>query len=263
MTKCPAKPRGGTLEWSDQSVNCVRGCEHRCRYCYARAEALRFRRIKSPEQWGTTYLEVNEAQVRRRFPKYSGTVMFPTTHDITPQFLQPCLDVLDHLLEAGNRVLVVSKPTPSCVGAIIERFRDVRELIEFRFTIGALRCNVLNYWEPGAPSASARIASLRMAYDAGFETSVSAEPCLDTYDFPWLLKALDRYVTRTIWVGGMNQIARRVVPGTDPAEIARIEAGQTPAAVRRLYELVGGNPKVRWKNSFRTVLGLPAYPRCE
>jgi DNA repair photolyase len=263
MTKCPAESRSGTREWSAVSVNCVRGCEHRCRYCYARAEALRFVRIASPEEWGTTYLEVNEAQVRRKFPKYEGTVMFPTTHDITPRFLQPCLDVLGHLLEAGNQVLVVSKPAPSCIDAIIQRFRGVRELIEFRFTIGCLRCNVLEYWEPGAPSLSARIASLRMAYDAGFETSLSAEPLLDASDFPRLLDALGRYATTTIWVGGMNQIAQRVVPGTDPAEIARIKAGQTPEAVRRLYELMEGYPKIRWKEPFRKILGLPAYPRYE
>lgn len=263
MTKCPGKKRGGTREWSEASVNCVRGCEHRCRYCYARAEALRFTRIATPEQWGTTYLELNQAQVDRKFPKYNGTVMFPTTHDITPRFLEPCLDVLEHLLAAGNQVLVVSKPTPSCIAAIIERFHDVRELIEFRFTIGCLQSNLLKYWEPGAPSFSERMASLRMAYDAGFETSLSAEPVLDLDDVGCFPGVFDPYVTGTIWIGGMNQIDQRVVPGTDPAEIARIKAGQTPAAVRRLYELVGGSPKIRCKDSFRKILGLPAYPGCQ
>lgn len=263
VTKCRGKNRGGTREWSAVSVNCVRGCEHRCRYCYACAEALRFKRIAAPEEWGTTYLSVNENQVARMFPKYNGTVMFPTTHDITPRFLQPCLDVLEHLLAAGNQVLVVSKPTPSCVEAIIERFRDVRELIEFRFTIGCLNKHLLKYWEPGAPSLPARIACLRMAYDAGFETSLSAEPVLDLDDVGCFPGVFDRYVTGTIWIGGMNQIDQRVVPGTDPAEIARIKAGQTPDAVRRLYELVGENRKIRWKDSLRKVLGLPAYPGCQ
>ena len=41
------KPISGTKEWSVSSVNCITGCEHNCRYCYARANALRFKRIAS------------------------------------------------------------------------------------------------------------------------------------------------------------------------------------------------------------------------
>jgi hypothetical protein len=55
----------------------------------------------------------------------------------------------------------------------------------------------------------------------------------------------------------MNHIKTRVQPGTDPAEIARIEAGQTDEAVRAIYEALQFEPKVRWKESFKTVLGLP------
>jgi len=51
----------GTKEWSVESVNCVTGCSHNCRYCYARAMALRFHRIKRPEDWAT--MQVRWAEV--------------------------------------------------------------------------------------------------------------------------------------------------------------------------------------------------------
>lgn len=37
----------GTKEWAAHNLNIVQGCGHRCRYCYARAMAHRFGRIKS------------------------------------------------------------------------------------------------------------------------------------------------------------------------------------------------------------------------
>lgn len=49
---------------------------------------------------------------------------------------------------------------------------------------------------------------------------------------------------------------RRVIPGTDPAEIARIAAGQTDESVRRIHAALKDEPKVRWKESYKKVLGL-------
>ena len=43
----------GTLEWADGGCNCVKGCRHNCRYCYAKYNALeRFNTVKSVEEWG-------------------------------------------------------------------------------------------------------------------------------------------------------------------------------------------------------------------
>ncbi len=38
------KPPTGTQEWAASNVNIQDGCEHDCRYCYAKTMAIRFKR---------------------------------------------------------------------------------------------------------------------------------------------------------------------------------------------------------------------------
>jgi hypothetical protein len=54
----------------------------------------------------------------------------------------------------------------------------------------------------------------------------------------------------------MNQVRFRVIPGTDEAAIREIEAGQTKGSVRSVYEELKSEPKIRWKESYKAVLGL-------
>lgn len=251
MTKKPS----GTKEWSEHSVNFVDGCEHNCRYCYARANAVRFGRLTA-EEWDRP--RVRQKDVDKRYPKYKGRVMFPTAHDITPAVLEPALLVLGKLLEAGNDVLLVSKPHLECVYEICKRFPadKWRDKLEFRFSIGCQSFSILRYWEPGAPGFGERHASLIHAFEAGHRTSVSCEPLLDPENVRALFNTLEPSVTSTIWIGCLNQIDRRCV-GVDSSEIARIKAGQTPEAMRAVYEQLKDEQKVRWKESYSTMLGLP------
>ncbi len=251
----------GTKEWSDVSANCVLGCTHRCRYCYARAIALRFNRITDPGAWGTTYNGGNLKALAKRW-KNVGTVMFPTTHDITPEFLGPCLTMIGNILDAGNRILIVSKPHLECIAAICKRFGSERDRITFRFSIGSADSGPLWAWEPGAPGFVSREDCLVHAFVRGFETSVSCEPLLvpggrrHAEKVRYLFDRLEPHVTDTIWIGKLNQIDQRVIPGTDPALIAGVKAGQTDEAVRRVYEALRHEPKVRWKDSYQMVLRL-------
>ena len=244
----------GTKEWSVQSVNCLTGCSHDCRYCYARANALRFGRITSADQWRTP--QVRQREIDKRRTRAPGRVMFPSTHDILPDFLEPCLAVLRNLLAAGNEVLLVSKPHLACIEAICQQCQAWRSQVVFRFTIGARRDDLLAYWEPGAPGYGERLASLQYAYGAGYQTSVSCEPLLDADDAVGLFDELEPWVTDTIWLGKMNQIASRVIAGTSRKAIQRIEAGQTPERIRGIYQALQDRPKVRWKESYKAVLGL-------
>jgi DNA repair photolyase len=173
------KPKviSGTLEWAVKNVNCIKGCSHQCKYCYARERALRFRQIGSKDEWKSP--QVREKEVKKSRKKESGTVMFPTTHDIFPEMLDPCVTVIRKLLEAGNDVLIVSKPHLECIKRLCQEFTEYKSKILFRFTIGASDDNILKYWEPGAPIFSERIQSLQWAFSSGFKTSVSCEPMLD------------------------------------------------------------------------------------
>lgn len=246
----------GTKEWSVQSINILRGCRHRCRYCYARANALRFGRIDRPDAWGREYCELKEAEVRKPRRRIEGTIMFPSTHDITPEFLGPCLEVIGKILRAGNRLLIVSKPHLECVEAICREFGSYREDVLFRFTIGAMDDRILRYWEPQAPTFSERRACLRRACQRDFQTSVSVEPMLDSKRIVELFEDLEPYVSDTIWIGKMNRLEERVIPSTDWRETGRIKAGQTDERIRAIYKLLKDEPKVRWKESIKKVVGL-------
>jgi len=246
----------GTREWSVESDNVVLGCTHKCRYCYARANAVRRRQIGSYEEWGESYNRVRPAQLRRRRKPVNGRVMFPTTHDITPEHLAPCLEVIRKHLRAGNELLIVSKPHLECVQAICLEARMFHELILFRFTVGAMEESILAYWEPGAPTFEERLACLRYAHRQGYATSVSCEPLLDADNAVNLFRTVEPYVSDTIWIGKMNQLRSRCIPGTSETELRRIEAGQTDEAVQRIYAALRDEPKVRWKESYKKVLGL-------
>jgi hypothetical protein len=110
----------GTREWAEHTANCCLGCRHDCRYCYARANALRWGWIKSPVEWKTERPNWNQAA--RHWKKKKGIVMFPTTHDITEGNFDACVSTLINILDAGNRALVVSKPATAIIGSLLETF---------------------------------------------------------------------------------------------------------------------------------------------
>jgi DNA repair photolyase len=252
-----AKKKTGTREWAEKNINIITGCEHRCRYCFAADMAKRFRRIASHEQWATPQLRTAEVNKARK--KYKGRVMFPTTHDITPQFIEECVTVLRKLLATDNEVLIVTKPHLACVERLCRELAEYKEKIVFRFTIGAMDDELLRYWEPGAPSFGERLAALVHAHEQGFHTSVSAEPMLDVPHAVELYEAVATFVTDTIWFGKMNDIRRRVEIKTaeDEAAVRKIEENQTDDRIVALYERLKDKPKVAWKDSIRQLVGLP------
>lgn len=252
------KKISGTLEWASKTANCCQGCEHNCTYCYARYNALnRWKTIANREEW-TNMTSVSK-QVKKKHPKYNGTVMFPTTHDITPSVIEPCVKTIRNILSAGNDILIVSKPHIECVERMCSEFDKYKGNILFRFTIGAIDNQILKFWEPNAPTFGERFDCLQHTFNAGFRTSVSCEPMLDSDGILQLFDVLVPYVSDSIWIGKMNNIRQRVMVKGDIAlekEIKRIEEGQTRKRIFAIYNELKDEPKVRWKESFKTVLGL-------
>jgi DNA repair photolyase len=184
--------------------------------------------------------------------------MFPTTHDITPAILTPYFTVLEKMLAAGNRVLIVSKPHLECIQKICDGLKTYHEQMLFRFTITARDDSILKFWEPNAPVYQERVSSLEYAFGHGFETSVSIEPMLDSQHIEDLVRDLAPYVTDSIWIGKMNQIRVRVkADGAETeAAIERIEAGQTDERIKDIYAMLKGHPLIKWKDSVKQVVGL-------
>jgi DNA repair photolyase len=247
----------GTKEWAAINKNCLIGCSHDCRYCYARTNAIRFRLCNSLEEW--PHPVVIEKELKKPVGKKKGTIMFPSTHDILPEFLDVEMEIIEKLLKPGNKVLIVSKPHYECIKTICDTFTKYKDKILFRFTIGAIDDAVLKYWEPNAPRFIERLHSLRLAFLDGYNTSVSIEPMLDSEHIIDLYETLVSLVTDSIWIGKMNQIKRRVAVYSeeDLNAIEKIEAGQTDEKIRQIYEALKDKPYVRWKESIKEVVGLP------
>jgi DNA repair photolyase len=246
----------GTKEWAKYNVNCSQGCSHNCRYCYARANALRFKQIKNSDEWKTEKIRQNDVDKPRY--KMNGTIMFPTTHDITPYNVDACLIVLKKLLIAGNNVLIVSKPHIDCIEKLCTELKYWRDQILFRFTIGAMNDDILLYWEPNAPCYDERKTSLEHAYMKGFATSVSIEPMLDAENIYALWSDLVPWVTDSIWIGKMNKVRNRVIieDSSDEKMVSLIEEGQTDNKIKEIYEKLKDALRVKWKESIKEVVGL-------
>jgi DNA repair photolyase len=247
----------GAYEWGDTMINCCTGCLHDCIYCYAKHMAIsRFKRVE-PGQW--MHEQIRENDVSKKHKKYDGQVMFPSSHDITSSNLQACMTVLDNLLKAGNRVLIVSKPHLDCIKQICDEFESFKNQILFRFTIGAMDDQILSFWEPNAPSYDERKASLQHAFNEGFATSVSVEPMLDSANIDALIRHLSPYVAHSIWIGTINHLGRleKHADVVLRQAIEMVRQGQTDAMIKAIYQRHKDNPMIRWKKEIKKIVGIP------
>jgi len=151
------KPAFGTNEWSVATLNFLNGCSNNCKYCYARYRKTCLK-TKTTNNWKT---EVLQKTIPKKYKKYEGTVMFPSTHDITLDHLNESLLVIERILQPGNDILLVSKPRLECIKAICEKFKNYKSKILFRFTIGSADSKVLKFWEPKAPDFNERLSCLK------------------------------------------------------------------------------------------------------
>jgi len=170
------------------------------------------------------------------------------------------LEYLQKWLQVGNNVLIVSKPHLGCIKSLCDNLGNYKDQIVFRFTIGSPSNDVLKFWEPNAPDYEERKASLVYAFDHGFTTSVSCEPILDE-DIELMVYELLPFITDTIWLGKMNFIKQRVDTKDWKKEdfdyMKKVESVIKDEFIRDLYDDFKDNPKVKWKESIKQVLGLP------
>ena len=242
----------GTKEWADHNVNCIKGCSNNCRYCYARMMAKRFGRC-TDDAWKE--MEINRKIVDKTFGRYEGRVMFPSTHDIVdaPEAKEACLVVIGKLLEAGNDLLITTKPRLSVTKEITSRFNSFKLKMQFRFTITSLDNHLLSFWEPNAPCFEERLESLRHAYEGGFKTSVSVEPFLD-HDPKSLIDMLSPYVTESIWLGPMNYIPTNGIADEDRQYYTEIRKRYAVNRLREIFEDLRDYPRIRFKDSMTNRL---------
>lgn len=246
----------GTREWSEFSYNICLGCSHNCRYCYARARALRNNLIATPEEWAIERVDMNKVNATHN-RRTNGLTMFPSSHDITPAILDPCMATIDAMLKADNNLLIVSKPHLECVQAMCERFADYKGKLLFRFTIGSLDDSRTSFLEPGAPPPAERLECLKLACRSGYKTSVSMEPMLeDEIGTMEVIRSVYPFVSEDIWIGTMNSLRSRFVGNAQEAAetIRYFNHANSPEAVMALHQRFKDNSKIKWKESISRML---------
>jgi DNA repair photolyase len=254
------KPGHGVSEWAPWSYNIGTGCSSNCAYCYSCGitmdMAKKDGKVFLRSDWPNEQIKPWKVNIDHKVDEW---VMFPSMHCISEKYLPYYILTLENILKAGNRVLIVTKARLQSIQAICDRFPQYKEQILFRITIGSMNANVCKFWEPGAPSPQERMEALQYAHQNGFQTSVSAEPMLESYEEAIsLYETLSPLLTDTIWFGKMAEIDKRV-DMTNPAYAkasAMIKEFQSNKNIRLLYNSLKDRPKVMWKDSVREVVGL-------
>ena len=248
----------GTKEWASFTANLDLGCAADCKYCYAKAAAVRYKRC-TPDGW-------KEPKASAKFPHVpmrDGTLMFPSSHDITDRNVDRAIEFLLSILEKRQcKILIVTKPHLTVIRKLMAALKGYKKRILFRFTIGSPDERVLKFWEPGAPTYAERVACLSLAHSQGWQTSVSCEP---TLDFPLqmekIINDLAQFVTDAIWIGMMNKSDSRLKLNGHPEALdahGKLAAAWTNEMVKEFYEEHKNNPVVKWKDSVKAIVGLPS-----
>lgn len=263
------KRKFGTREWAKVNLNIQKGCHHGCRYCYACYNAIkRYKWFNSRDEWMKN-IRLRYDKVTARPRKVDGRIMYPTQHDICPEFIEEHIKFLRRWLLAKNDILLVMKPHFYSVYRICRDLKEFRNHITFRFTISSSDDRILSFWEPGAPKFKERLDALRYArHNAHFTTSVSMEPQLDTAERTVILaSSFLKDVDDSIWIGKMNFAESRIRAlnerdmnlnwGEKEWRLySLIFSEQTDEKVEWIHSQLDGFPKIRWKDSIKKVLGL-------
>ena len=252
------KEVSGTKEWATVNVNIYHGCPNDCLYCYAKSIAIHYGRM-TPENWKDW--TVNQNTLNKNYRTRNGRIMFPSSHDITPENLFYYQITLLKLVSAGNFVLVVSKPVFDCIKSICDHFTNYRDKILFRFTITSQNDDVLKFWEPNAPSYEERLRSLQYAFDNHYQTSVSCEPYLDDSIMD-LVEETRAYVTDSIWIGKANRLKPILGMNKHNDELTLIMANKlldlyASGYSQRLYDKFKDDSLIKWKESLKKEFGIP------
>lgn len=162
----------------DYALNAYVGCQHGCRYCYAR---FMKRFSGHPEPWGSFVdVKVNapELLAREVGKKTKGRVWISGVCDAyqeleaTYELTRRCLEIL---VERGWPVTVQTKsPLVLRDLEILKRAADA----EVGFTITTADERIGRIFEPGAPPIAKRIEALGILHAAGIPTFVMVAPLL-------------------------------------------------------------------------------------
>jgi DNA repair photolyase len=236
-------------ESSEFSANIQVTCSNDCAYCYSAVVAVEKGYVRNRAKWANDFLKKTVPSFNR---KYDNIVHYPTNHDVTFRNLDRHCTAIREILEAGNDLVICTKPSLRCMEAVARVCTDYKNKVTFRLTITSLAEAQSVLWEKYAPLPAERIATLKLLFEQGFRTEVFAEPLLQGAGSAMdIYNSVYPYVTESICFGAMNMVDKRV-DTTDPVyadAVANIRRYQSDNNLLFLYNSMKDLPKVTFKNS--------------
>ncbi len=176
---------GGSSMPFDWTVNPYRGCSHACSYCFARG-THEYLDLDAGRDFDTQVIvKINVAEVLRRElargtwrqdPVMLGTNTDPYQRAEGRYRLMP--GIVSALTDAGTPFSILTKGTMlrRDLPMLTEASREVK--VTLAMSIALFDDRLQKAVEPGTPSTSARLDTVRAATEAGFDVTVFLMPLL-------------------------------------------------------------------------------------
>lgn len=225
-------------------------CRNDCKYCY-------MKRIKS-KFFGVDIEDLNmvidDKKVYKNWrkvdKKHCKIIMFPSSHDIFEEYLDEFIITCKNILNAGHRLLIVTKPRRKCIEEMIVEFNEFKKDILFRLTITSDDEKIVKYYEPNAPSIEERIGCLKLLFENNYRTSVSMEPFLS--DPMKLIEIIDKYISDDIWIGTMSGInSNNEIDDKHKDELYKLYNKENLVDI---INKLKDNKKIFWKTSIMKIV---------
>lgn len=222
-------------------------CYNNCKYCY-------MKRIKS--KFFHTDIENLDMNIEQRKvdknwkeSKTNSMIMFPSSHDIFPEYLDDYIKVCQKMLKSEHKILIVTKPRKKCISKMIKEFKKNKKDLLFRLTITSDNEDIIKYYEPNASTFEERLECLKMLFNNGFKTSVSIEPYLS--DPVSVVNKINSYVTDDIWIGVMSGLKENTEISDDKKE--DLQKIYSVKFIKKLIKQLKKNKKIYWKTSIMKI----------
>lgn len=201
-----AKMAIGKSGITDYCINPYAGCQHACKYCYARFVSRFYGRKMS--EWGRfVYVKVNLPKLlfsEKKLKKHGEIILSSTTDAYQPleEKYQITRKILQELLNE-EKFNVVIQTKSSLVLRDIDIIKSFGDRIKVGFTI-TMDDEMAKIFEPGASSTSKRIEALKKIKENGVTTYAFLGPLIPgVSDFEWLVEQVYEF-SDYIYVDKLN-----------------------------------------------------------
>ena len=189
------------VEYGDYALNHYEGCQHGCKYCYARLIK------KKPYQvWVKARPVANAISLlRKELPVLRNEIK-----EVYLCFSCDPYMPLEKKTQLTQRIIKILMENDVAFSILTKSHLVLRDLSLLRdyekcrvgLTVTTLNDNIRVYWEPYSSSIEDRIEALKILHECGVKTWVSVEPILDT-TYVDLIHKLHEYVDQFVF-GKLN-----------------------------------------------------------